>query len=143
MTFSTRGIAPLAEVCEKRGARRAVRLSGEFHPGPEAPFPESPEEVEWLKRRESLSLAVLELKDGAGGLAVSSWTRGGVETAEERRLDAGEVAAFLAEVEARGGWSLTALAPLAAGEGRIDLEHDAYEYMGGDAESLDLESWHA
>src|SRR4029079_11936944 len=71
-----RGLPPLEDVCLKAGGRRAFRLHGEYFPGP-VPFPESDEEAEWLKARESFALSVVARPDG--WLVTRTWKLGAEE----------------------------------------------------------------
>ena len=131
-------MSPLDKLCEESSAHLAFRLRCEYLPGT-IPFPNSPEETEWLGKRETLVVTVLRT---LGGWKVrSSWTAGGVEEAGERDLGPDDLQGWPAEVEARGAWELPALSPVAAAEGTIEFEHEAYEYFDHDPDSLDLEAW--
>jgi hypothetical protein len=138
MLPTSRGLPPIDEVCAKHGAHLAFRLRCEYLPGA-APFPDSPEEAEWLAKRETLVLTVLAVE--ARWVVRTSWVVGGEERGGDLELPRGELVAWTEEIETRGGWELPSLAAVAAGEGVVDLEHEAYEYRDSDPDSLDLESW--
>ena len=136
---STRGAPPLDEVCTRQGAHAGFRLRGEYLPGP-PPFPDSPEELEWLGLRESLVVTVVVMPGGLGRV-LRTWTRGGLEASDVVELSGEEVARFTASADAHAAWSLAAFAALEASTGTVEFEHEAYAYEEDDSDSLDLHAW--
>ena len=82
----------------------------------------------------------------ASGWLVQTWWRQGagdkpVEKLSERELASADLAGFPEALEKAGAWALAALPIVASGEGTLEIDHEAYEYVDNDPDSLDLDAW--